>query len=196
MLSFKTLTLEDKPWIDEIVKSEQSRSADFCFGNLYIWDKQYRQLVTKSGGRMITKIRIDMKPSFAFPIGEGELEPVILEMKEYTDQSGFPLIIHGVEEKNGRLLEEIFPGRFKYELMDKLCDYVYPVENLSTYTGKALHGKKNHCNHFEKEFPDYEQNKYVKAMPVKLKAIFSLILKRNWNMLNSLLRANNLIKGK
>ena len=45
-------------------------------------------------------------------------------------------------------------------------------------------------------FPNYTENIYFKAMPVKLKAIYSLIIKRNWNMLNSLLRANNLIKGK
>lgn len=49
---------------------------------------------------------------------------------------------------------------------------------------------------FLENFPDYGENRYFKEMPLKLKAIFALIIKRNWNMLNSLLRANNLVKGK
>lgn len=31
------------------------------------------------------------------------------------------------------------------------ADYIYRADRLSTYSGKALHGKKNHCNRFEAE---------------------------------------------
>ena len=31
------------------------------------------------------------------------------------------------------------------------ADYIYEAERLATYAGKALHGKKNHCNRFEAE---------------------------------------------
>ena len=31
------------------------------------------------------------------------------------------------------------------------ADYLYEAERLATYAGKALHGKKNHCNRFEAE---------------------------------------------
>ena len=44
MVEFKTVTLADKAWVDEIVMNENSRSADYNFGNIYIWDKHYRQL--------------------------------------------------------------------------------------------------------------------------------------------------------
>lgn len=39
MIPFKTVTLCDKPWVDEIVFAENSPSADYNFGNIYIWDK-------------------------------------------------------------------------------------------------------------------------------------------------------------
>ena len=45
MLSFKTVTLCDKAWVDEIVRKENSPSADYNLGNIYIWDKYYRQLI-------------------------------------------------------------------------------------------------------------------------------------------------------
>ena len=53
MVEFKTVTLADKAWVDEIVMNENSRSADYNFGNIYIWDKHYRQLVFRCGDRML-----------------------------------------------------------------------------------------------------------------------------------------------
>ena len=40
-LQFKTVTLCDKAWVDPIVMAENSPSADYNFGNIYIWDKYY-----------------------------------------------------------------------------------------------------------------------------------------------------------
>ena len=57
MIPFKTVTLCDKQWIDEIVMAEGSRSADYNFGNIYIWDNRYKQLVARAEGRMLTKLR-------------------------------------------------------------------------------------------------------------------------------------------
>ena len=67
MVEFKTVTLADKAWVDEIVMNENSRSADYNFGNIYIWDKHYRQLVCRCGDRMLTKLRYEGKPTFVFP---------------------------------------------------------------------------------------------------------------------------------
>ena len=71
MVQFKTVTLRDKAWVDEIVMAENSPSADYNFGNIYIWDKHYRQLICPLGGRMLTKLRYEGKPTFVFPIGSG-----------------------------------------------------------------------------------------------------------------------------
>lgn len=153
---FRPVTLHDKAKVDIIVAAENSRSADFNFGNIYVWDKKYRQLIAFYGDRMIIKLRYEGQPAYAFPIGSGDLESVILELKETAEAGGYPLRIYGVEEKSGRQLEEIFPGQFKYSLCEGQSDYIYSAEKLSTYAGKALHGKKNHCNRFEAEHPGWE----------------------------------------
>lgn len=156
MLEFKKITLNDKAWVDEIVFAQNSRSADFNFGNIYIWDKTYKQLAAKHNDRMITKIRINGKSAFAFPIGSGDLSLTIKELKSFADMRGYPLIIKGIEEENISLLNSLFPGKFEFTETEESADYIYLAEKLSTYSGKALHGKKNHCNHFEKEFQDWE----------------------------------------
>lgn len=151
MLDFKTVTLCDKAWVDEIVFAEQSPSADYNFGNIYIWDKAFRQLICRHGDRMLTKLRYEGHPSFAFPIGSGPLRPAIEALREYSGEMGHPFRLHGVTEAHKAMLEREYPGAFSYEEDTDCFDYIYSAEKLATYSGKALHGKKNHCNRFEAE---------------------------------------------
>ena len=151
MLKFKTVSLGDKLWVDHIVGLEDSPSADYNFGNIYIWDKRYRQLICRFEDRMITKLRYEGRPAFVFPIGAGPLAPAIAAIKEFADCRGYPLVLRGITEGHRERLEAELPGRFAYERDDSSADYIYLAQKLSTYEGKALHGKKNHCNRFEAE---------------------------------------------
>ena len=151
MIDFKTVTLCDKPWVDEIVLAEGSRSADYNFGNIYIWDTRYRQLIARAGDRMLTKLRYEGQPTFVFPIGTGPLRPAIEALRAFAHERGYPLVIRGITQAHRELLESEYPGCFRYEAEEKNRDYIYLAEKLSTYAGKSLHGKKNHCNRFEAE---------------------------------------------
>ena len=151
MIVFKTVTLCDKPWVDQIVFRENSPSADYNFGNIYIWDKYFRQLIARCGDRMLTKLRYEGKPAFVFPIGSGPLEPAIAEISAYAANKGLPLVIRGITEEHRALLERLYPDRFCFEAEEKTFDYLYRAERLASYAGKTLHGKKNHCNRFEAE---------------------------------------------
>ena len=151
MIQFKNVTLCDKPWVDEIVRAENSPSADYNFGNIYIWDKYYRQLICRFGGRMLTKLRYEGMPAFVFPIGSGPLRPAVEALQEFADARGYPLVMRGITAPHREMLEREFPGRFVFALEEKNQDYIYLAEKLATYAGKSLHGKKNHCNRFEAE---------------------------------------------
>lgn len=150
-IAFKTVTLCDKCWVDELVRAENSPSADYNFGNIYIWDKHYRQLIAREGDRMLTKLRYEGRPAFVFPIGSGPLRPAIEALRAFAAWKGYPLVIRGITDKHRELLEQEYPGCFEYALEEKNLDYIYRAEKLATYAGKALHGKKNHCNRFEAE---------------------------------------------
>ena len=151
MIKFKTVTLGDKAWVDPIVLAENSPSADYNFGNIYIWDKFYRQLVCRFGDRMLTKLRYEGQPAFVFPIGSGPLRPAIEALRDYAAWRGYSLTIRGVTDRHREQLEREYPGGFSFALEEKYLDYIYRAEKLATYAGKALHGKKNHCNRFEAE---------------------------------------------
>ena len=151
MVQFKTPTLCDKAWVDSLVRAENSPSADYNFANIYIWDKHYRQLIGSCEGRMLTKLRYEGKPAFVFPIGSGELRPALEALKAFADRRGYAFSLRGVTEQHKEQLEKEFPGHFEFSEDRDCFDYIYSAEKLASYSGKALHSKKNHCNRFEAE---------------------------------------------
>lgn len=151
MLEFKNLTLEDKAWVDQLVMFENSPSAGFNFGNIYLWNENHEQLVARAGGRMVSKLRRGDQTAFVFPIGRGPLAPAVEAIREFAAAQSIPLVLRGLTEKHVAQLEEAYPGGFAYTENKTCADYVYLAEKLATYSGKALHGKKNHCNRFEAE---------------------------------------------
>ena len=151
MIDFKAVTLLDKEWIDQHVMCENVPSADYNFGNMFIWDEHYRQLVCSFGERTLTKVRLHGEPAFVFPIGCGPLRPAMEAIREYAAAKDYPLILRGVTEAHREQLEAEYPGRFTFCEEERWADYIYEAERLATYAGKALHGKKNHCNRFEAE---------------------------------------------
>jgi len=151
MLTFRPLSLTDKPWIDRHVADENSRSADFNFGSMFLWDDRYQQWVADSDHHLISLCRAYPQPIFPYPIGIGNPFCAVEEMHEYAEANGFPLVIRGLEEHHVAALTQLFPGRFSYTEDRDYADYLYSIDKLVSLSGKHLHGKRNHCNRFESE---------------------------------------------
>ena len=148
MLEFEPIKLSDKSWIDPIVRAENSRSADYSFANIYIWDNRFKQQVARCSQRFIVMPTYEEKPFFAYPVGSGDLMPVIEEMRAYAESRGFPFVMRGVTSEHVRELNSLFPGKFDFYENRDYFDYVYSAEKLATLSGKKLHGKRNHINRF------------------------------------------------
>ena len=106
MIRFTPIKLSDKSWVDEIVMSENSPSADYNFGNIYIWDKHFKQLTARCGDRMLTKLRYDGKPTFVFPIGSGELVKLCEQELQWKKSTTYTVLKklceHGIfQNENG-----------------------------------------------------------------------------------------------
>lgn len=152
MIDLHPVTLEDKAWIDPLVWAEASSSADFNFGNIFLWDDSFHQLVGELGGRVVVLPCYDHTPFFAYPVGPGALAPVLREMEAHARGQGVPFTLRGVTKEHLPLIEAVYPGRCEVTAERPLWDYIYSAEKLATLSGKHLHGKRNHIHRFEAEY--------------------------------------------
>lgn len=150
MLDLKPIELKDKAWIDRLVAEEDSPSADFNFGNMYMWNPCFQQEVCEVNGRLVVCPRYS-EPFFAWPVGGGELKPVLDIMAAHAAAEGCPFVLRGVTAENLPQLQALYPGRLGVTADRDLWDYLYDSEKLATLAGKKMHGKRNHCNRFEAE---------------------------------------------
>lgn len=150
-MELNSIELDSKNMMEPYFRTENSRSADFCFGNIYMWDKRYEQTAAPLGDRLITRLRRNGEDYFAFPVGSGELDESVTAMHDICTAEGIPFKLCGITEEHKSELEKSFAGHFDILEDRDFSDYIYSVEKLSTYAGKAMHGKKNFCNRFEKE---------------------------------------------
>lgn len=148
MIEFRALTLEDKPWIKEITDAENSRSADCCFTNIFIWDEVFSKRVARHGKRLMMKLLYHDSPVYFFPVGSGEMNSAIELLREDAGFHGAPLKIRGITKENLALFEAQFPDSFEIAEDRDFFDYVYSLEKMATLAGKKLHGKRNHINRF------------------------------------------------
>ena len=151
MIHLHPVTLSDRDWIVPITLAENSPSSDYNFGNIFLWDETYHQHVGRLGGRMISMLCYEHTPFFAWPIGSGELVPVLDEMRAFADAQGFPFVLRGVTADHLPLVESLWGANCAVTPERDLWDYLYSAEKLDTLSGKHLHGKRNHIHRFEQE---------------------------------------------
>ena len=150
-MQLKEISLDLKNDMEKIFRTENSSSADYCYGNIYMWDRRYKQQVAFISERLVTLICGMGEEYFSFPVGSGDISPALREMRNYCKDKGIRLKISGITEEHRVLMENTFPNEFSYAESRRNFDYLYTIDSLISYSGKHLHGKKNHCNKFEKE---------------------------------------------
>jgi hypothetical protein len=151
MIDFKPISIDDREWAYPILRTENSKSADYVFGNIYMWAKLYDPHLAKLGERLITRMIFRGAYFYTFPVGSGALHPAIEAMKKDACERGTEFALRGITWEHRELLEREYPGRFQFIEMRDSYDYIYTVEKLAMLAGRKLHGKRNHCNRFERE---------------------------------------------
>ncbi len=102
------------------------------------------------------KVKDGAPVGFTFPIGEHNPKNAFDALCRYFEEQNKEPVFYLVHREMYEQIEEWYPGRFKIEYHRDEADYLYEYKTLSELKGKKLHGKRNHINRFEENFPDYE----------------------------------------
>ncbi len=142
---FWKATLADQDWIRQALRYSGRDSAEFTFGNIFMWSPSYHVSVGKIDGMLV----IRSQHSYTIPAGDGDAGPVLQKM---LDEAEEPLQLHGLDDIQKDWLEQTFPGVFTIRDNRNNANYIYEVKDLAELPGKKYHGKRNHCSYFEKTY--------------------------------------------
>lgn len=152
MIDWKPLELDDRTWMEPLIKASDFRGCEYCFGTMFLWRNILNTEVARFRERLFVRIEIEGEFSYLFPPGTGDLKEALEILENDSKISGVPFFMHSVNKQARAELEAISPDRYLFVPIRNSFDYIYKAESLADLKGKKLHGKRNHINRFLSDF--------------------------------------------
>ena len=162
MLQFKTVTMEDRAWMHELLFAAGRTGCEYSFANIYFWMRRHSE-VARVGDFVCIRTCYGGKCTYFYPAGKGDVFPVLEAMRRDAEFIGAPFLLRSVTEEDKAILEALYPKQFDFTPLRDYFDYTYPTEKLTNLAGKKLQAKRNHINRFMDEHPDWHTEPLTEA---------------------------------
>jgi len=150
---FKSIEMEDREVIHNILRSYRPETSELSFTNLFIWRAHYKIQWSLHKDWLIAACGVGGRNCFSLPpVGPApRVEVTRLVLEWLKDEKG--IFEPGIERADQKLVDEIKgSGLFAITASRDHFDYLYLSENLARLSGNRYHGKKNHLNKFRKTY--------------------------------------------
>ena len=142
-----------------------NKGCEYSFTNIRIWGRQQAAFID---GYLVLFSQFDRKAVYPFPVGEGDIRPVLDAIIHDAKMRGIPCCITGLGEKNVATLEQLYPGKFRFHCDRNAFDYVYNIDDLADLKGRKFQKKRNHLNRFRSLYPNWRVETLT---PVNIEAV-------------------------
>ncbi len=130
--------------------------CELTAANNILWSKFYdTSFVIVEDMLSYCKMEENKPIMFTFPVGKHNPKGAFDILCQEFEKCGTAPKFNLVHPEMFQQIEEWYPGKFKIEYDRDVADYLYEYKTLSELKGKKLHGKRNHINRFEENYPDY-----------------------------------------
>lgn len=153
MINFERLNLNNKAHYDEYLMGGQERGCEYSFVNLFLWG---RQKAAFRGGRLLLFSQFDRRSVYPFPVGGGNLKRVLDALIHDARTRGLPFCLTSLTKEECDLVEQLYPGAFRFHPDRDSFDYVYSIDDLADLKGRKFQKKRNHLHRFEDAHPDVQ----------------------------------------
>ncbi len=150
MLEFKKITIEDKTHIKKYLRNKEQFACEFTFGNNILWDVDGLMEYAVVEDVLLYRMMETDKNIYCMPDFGKKAKELLDLIEDDAQRCGRKYCITCLSENMADTIRKIYPGKFRYTCDAAHSDYIYLVQKLATLSGKKLHRKKNHWNHFTK----------------------------------------------
>lgn len=153
-IEFHHPTLADRDWMQPYYHAAGYRGCEASFVNMYLWGRGYGE-IAQVGDYLVQFIKYNGIKYYAYPAGKGDLRYVIDQLIEDAAYYNHPMRMLCVDCNRRQELDALYPGQFRFTENRNAFDYLYDINRLADLGGKKLQSKRNHCNRFEQNHPDW-----------------------------------------
>lgn len=151
MIPFKKLELSEKERYDSYLYQSPKQACEYTFANLFLWG---RKKAAERDGVLLLQSQFDRRSVYLFPVGAGDLKAALDAIIHDAAMRGIPCCLAALTEQECQLVEQLYPGKFRFYCDRDSYDYVYSIDDLADLKGRKFQKKRNHLNRFEQEHPD------------------------------------------
>lgn len=153
MIDFQKFDLSKKAEYRRLLMSNGERGCEYSLVNLNLWGRQKAAFLD---GFLVLFSQFERSSVYPFPVGKGDLKAVLDAIINDARERGIVCRLTGLSAENTMLLEELYPGKFRFYPDRDGCDYVYAIDDLAELKGRKFQKKRNHLNRFREEHPNCE----------------------------------------
>jgi len=150
-LNFKPLEIRDKEIFNRYLIEDPPEISELTFTNLFMWQSLYHPVWAELDNILLIILNPEGATSFGLqPVGSGNKAEALSVLLDYLDeQTSDPKICRAGE----RFVSKVVDKNLFSCIPDRAnSDYIYSTFDLIQLAGRKYHRKKNHLNHFLKNF--------------------------------------------
>lgn len=151
VIDFQKIDINEKEKYDEYLMHCNERGCEYSFANLNLWGRQRAAFVD---GFLTLFSQFERHSVYPFPIGNGDVGPVLDAIIADARDRGIVCRITGLTPQDCVTLEERYPSQFRFHPDRDGCDYIYDIHALADLPGRKYQKKRNHVNKFRSLHPD------------------------------------------
>lgn len=152
MIDFKPIKTEQKKLYQSYLLDDVTRGCEYSFSNLYLWGRQNAAILHD---HMVLFSQFNRRSVYPYPIGSGDKKPILDAIIADAKERGIPCRITGLNTDAKETLETLYPNMFCFHCDRDSFDYVYDINDLADLPGRKYQKKRNHCNRFRTDYPNY-----------------------------------------
>ena len=152
MISFQHLDTENKAAYDRFLHHCGDRGCEYNFANLYLWG---RQRAAFHSDNLVFFSQFNRQSVYPFPLQGGDLKPSLDAIIHDAKTRDIPCRLTSLSDEDCALLEELYPGQFRFHVDRDAFDYIYAIDDLADLKGRKYQRKRNHINRFHQNYPEF-----------------------------------------
>ncbi len=158
-MKFRSILLKDLPIFQRFLTAANKQCCDYALANLYAWSAYYRTEWAESGGFLVIRFHIAGSEKWAYlePLGNGNIEDILENIRKAANESGQPLRFFSLSEKFTESIRNTpLAGSLHFYKDRNFGNYIYTRERLALLAGRKLHSKRNHIATFNRRYPNFQ----------------------------------------